>query len=84
MVLNTGLIHSGSEASIWQSCIHIKLLYSFFKFRSLDEQTSVLLFTSLQEKDAGNYSCTASNSVDSDVKTANLIVKGNFRYKNNS
>ncbi|XP_071549821.1 cell adhesion molecule Dscam1-like [Panulirus ornatus] len=43
--------------------------------RSLDEFTSVLLFPSLREEDAGKYTCTATNTVASDAQTVNLVVK---------
>ncbi|KAK3872049.1 hypothetical protein Pcinc_022840 [Petrolisthes cinctipes] len=42
--------------------------------RSLDEQTSVLLFTSLKEEEGGTYTCTATNAVASDTKSVNLVV----------
>ncbi|KAK7021096.1 hypothetical protein SK128_026418, partial [Halocaridina rubra] len=43
--------------------------------RSLDEYTSVLLFTSLHEEDGGRYTCTATNAVASSSKDINLVVK---------
>nr|XP_027222741.1 Down syndrome cell adhesion molecule-like protein 1 homolog [Penaeus vannamei] len=43
--------------------------------RSLDEVTSVLLFTSLREEDGGKYTCTATNAVASDSRTVELVVK---------
>ncbi|XP_076034195.1 cell adhesion molecule Dscam1-like isoform X3 [Oratosquilla oratoria] len=49
--------------------------------RSLDELTSVLLFTSLRQEDGGNYTCTATNAVASDSKTAKLIVKVSPTWK---
>ncbi|XP_069185985.1 cell adhesion molecule Dscam1 isoform X2 [Procambarus clarkii] len=43
--------------------------------RSLDEYTSVLLFTSLRQEDGGRYTCTATNAVASDAQTVHLVVK---------
>ena len=62
---------------LFRRCVFYCLCAPFFLFRYLDDQTSILLFTSLKESDGGNYTCVASNEVSKDAFSSFLLVKGN-------
>ena len=46
--------------------------------RRIDEFTSLLAISFLETTHAGNYSCVASNSVASYLRSATLTIRGEF------
>ena len=46
--------------------------------RRIDEFTSLLAISFLETTHAGNYSCVASNSVASFLRSATLTIRGEF------
>jgi hypothetical protein len=89
--VKTSTIAAGQKFKI--SCVlasgSVPVEFSWFKdnqrivvgkhvqIKSLDEDNSILTYSSISPNDAGLYKCIAKNSAGSDLNEVQVIVKGN-------